>query len=887
MEEEEIMRKQTDENIRLANQGTGPVPGWYQWGPYLAERAWGSVREDYSWNGDAWHYFPFEDAHKKVFRWGEDGIAGFCDRYQVLVFAPAFWNGKDPILKERLFGLSAPEGNHGEDVKESYFYLDGTPTHSYMKYLYKYPQDEFPYQRLKSENSKRGSHDPEFELSDAGMFAENRYFDIFIEYAKHSEEDLCVRIEAINRGGNSASLHLIPQLWFRNQWAWGEQRQPEPVITDASQRNKPLCLIADDTKLLSPKNLDFDYHLGKRYLYATEGGKPLFTNNEDPHIGKGFFKDAFHQKIVHRQEVTNPEGKGTKAGLHYHFEAVPAKGSVVIYVRLTNKQLNDPLREIDQIIAARKQEADAFYDTVHPSKSTPDEKLIQRQALAGMLWSKQFYYFDVNLWLEGDPAFPPPPSNRKHIRNSHWRHLNSMRILSMPDKWEYPWFAAWDLAFHCLTLGLVDIEFAKDQLWLLLFDQFQHPNGAIPAYEWEFSDLNPPVQAWAALKLYRMYEEQTGKKDLPFLKKCFFKLLINFSYWVNKVDSSGCNVFEGGFLGLDNITLIDRSKEGGFGATLKQSDGTGWMAKFSLNLMRMALELARGDSCYESLATKFFQHFVYIAYAMKKMRNKTYSMWCDEDQFFYDVLVYPNGNYSRFRVRSLVGVIPIFAVDVILESELNEFPEFREKFLWFLNNRKELTQECVIPVAKGQKKQYVLSLVNEDHLKSVLKYLWNPNEFRSMYGFRSLSKFHEHHPFHYRDMCVGYEPGESTTRLKGGNSNWRGPIWFPTSYLILESLSRYADAFKADFTIRAGDEPEVSLKEMAGSFANRLISIFTKDATGKRAFFNPHFPFAQDPYFQDHILFYEYFHAETGQGLGASHQTGWTGLIANLIDEFR
>jgi hypothetical protein len=696
-----------------------------------------------------------------------------------------------------------------------------------------------------------------------------------------------VRIEAFNRGADCASLHLIPQLWFRNQWAWGEQRGAEPIITDESASQGCLCLLADDQNLLSPKSLDFDYHLGKRYLYATEGGELLFTNNEDPNTAQSFFKEAFHQKIIHGKDGVNPQLRGTKAGIHYQFESIPGQGSVVIYLRLTNKPFGRPLSDIESIIRKRKEEADAFYETIHPARATQEERLIQRQALAGMIWSKQFYYYDVNLWLQGDRPSLPPPENRKKIRNNHWHHLNSMRILSMPDKWEYPWFAAWDLAFHCLTLGLIDIEFAKDQLWLLLFDQFQHPNGAIPAYEWEFSDLNPPVQAWAALKLYQMQQEQTGVKDLAFLKKCFFKLLINFSYWVNKVDSSGCNVFEGGFLGLDNITLIDRSKEGGFGATLKQSDGTGWMAKFSLNLMRIALELAKEDVSHEALATKFFQHFVYIAAAMKKMGNKNYSMWSEEDHFFYDVLVYPDGNFSRFQVRSLVGVIPIFAVDVITEKELEDVPGFREKFLWFLHNRKELTQECVIPVQKAGAQQYVLSLVSEDHLKGVLSYLWDPNEFRSEYGIRSLSKFHEQHPFHYRDMNVGYEPGESKTRLKGGNSNWRGPIWFPTSYLILESLKAYTNVFPSDFQIQAGSEPAVSLKEMTTSFANRMIGIFTKDSTGKRPLFDPKFPFARDPYFQDHILFYEYFHGDTGQGLGASHQTGWTGLIANLIDEFR
>ncbi|MBY0529344.1 MAG: glucosidase [Rhabdochlamydiaceae bacterium] len=879
------MKKQTIEDLRLEEGKDLPVPSYKKWGPYVSERAWGTVREDYSWNGDAWRYFPFEEAHKKVYRWGEDGIAGWCDRYQVLTFAPAFWNGKDPILKERLFGLSSPEGNHGEDVKECYYYLDGTPSHSYMKYLYKYPQNEFPYKQLKEENQRRGSHDPEFELVDTGVFADNRYFDIFIEYAKNNAEDICIRIEACNRSNDSAPLHLLPQIWFRNQWAWGDVRKNEPVITEELTGNETLCLVADDSELASPASLDVDYHLGKRYCYASSGGTLLFTNNEDLTTSKGFQKDAFNRYIIHNESTINTEKKGTKAGFHYVFDAIAGNSSVVIYLRLTDRPLASPFHEIAQIFADRKAEADAFFDTIYPPLATEDERLIQRQAIAGMLWAKQFYYFDVNLWLEGDKAEAPPPENRKYIRNQHWRHVNSMRILSMPDKWEYPWFAAWDLGFHCLTLGLVDIEFAKEQLWLLLFEQFQHPNGAIPAYEWEFSDLNPPVQAWAALSIYKMQKERSGVKDLTFLKKCFFKLLINFAYWVNKVDSSGCNVFEGGFLGLDNITLIDRSKENNMDAMLKQSDGTGWMAKFSLNMMRIALELSSADGSYEFLATKFFQHFVYIADAMKKMGNKKYSMWNEEDQFFYDVLVYPDGNVSQFRIRSLVGLIPLFAVDVLSEAELDSFPEFKKNFHWFLKNRQRLTDECALPVMKDGKRHYLLTLVSENHLKSVLKYLWDPNEFRSTYGFRSLSKIHEKQVFHYKDMHVGYEPGESMTRLKGGNSNWRGPIWFPTSYLILQSLKTYAEVFH--FQTQVGEEPGVDLHQMTQSFADRMIALFAKDPSGLRPFFGAAFPFSKDPHFQNHILFNEFFHGDTGLGLGASHQTGWTGLVANIIDEFR
>jgi hypothetical protein len=881
------MDAKTKEHLRISEKRNDPVPPWLKWGPYVAERSWATVREDYSWNGDAWSYFPFEESDKKAYRWGEDGIAGWCDRYQVLVFSTAFWNGKDPILKERHFGLSSPQGNHAEDVKECYYYLDGTPTHSYMKYLYKYPQSEFPYSLLKETNARLSSRDLEYELVDTGVFKDNRYFDIYIEYAKASPEDLCIRIEAFNRGNESAPLHILPQLWFRNQWAWWDIKLPEPQITNESKNQSEPCLLADDSKLLSPQNLSFDYHLGKRYLYGTLGGKPLFTNNESPSADQRYYKNGFHRAIINKEEAVNPAENGTKACLHYFFETVPAHSSAVVHLRLTSQPMVDALKDVDQVIAQRKEEADAFYETIHPPLASPEERMIQRQAIAGMLWNKQFYMFDVNQWIEGDNSYSPLPPSRVNIRNTHWRHLNSMRILSMPDKWEYPWFAAWDLAFHCLTFGLVDIEFAKEQLWLLLFDQFQHPNGAIPAYEWDFSDLNPPVQAWAVLRLYEMQKKQTGIEDRNFLKKCYLKLIVNFAYWVNKVDSSGCNVFEGGFLGLDNIALIDRSMRLAENAVLKQSDGTGWMALFSLSLMRMSLELAKEDATYEAMATKFFEHFVYVAHAMKKMGNKHYTMWSEADGFFHDVLVFPDGNFSQFAVRSLVGLIPLYAVEVLSEQELNSFPQFKRDFLWFLKNRKALTKECAISITEKNKTQFVLTLVDKDHLKRVLQYVWDPNEFRSEYGIRSLSKVHEKNPFVYKDLQVGYEPGESVFRVKGGNSNWRGPIWFPTSYLFIQSLKKFSDAFGQEFQIKVGTENPATLEEMAHSFAERLISLFTLDSSGRRPFFGQDFPFAKDPYFQDNLLFYEYFHGDTGRGLGASHQTGWSGLVANLIDECR
>ncbi len=862
------------EQLRLNSQGNGDVPLWYKWGPYVSERAWGTVREDYSANGDAWRYFPFEEAHSRVYRWGEDGIAGFCDRYQVMIFSPAFWNGKDPILKERLFGLSSHEGNHGEDVKEYYYYLDATPTHSYLKYLYKYPQGEFPYELLKNENAKRSTYENEYELVDTGILSNNRYFDIYIEYAKSSPEDICIRIQAFNRGDQSAPLHIIPQIWFRNQWSWGGQHLPKPVIVNNTDESGHICLLADDSKLLSPSNLAFDYHLKKRYLYSLTEGKVLFTDNENPYPQHSFHKSAFHRAVINNENCTNIMEKGTKAGIHYYFNSIEPGESVTVYLRLTDYPLQQPFADIEEIFEIRKKEADEFYESIYPAGASAEECMIQRQALAGLIWNKQIYLYDVNCWLKGDEPKYSLPESRVDIRNTHWRHLNTMRILLMPDKWEYPWFAAWDLAFQCISLGLLDMEFAKEQLWLLLFDQFQHPNGAIPAYEWEFSDLNPPVQAWAALRLFQMEYQKTGKKDFNFLKKCYLKLLMNFSFWVNKVDTSGCNVFEGGFLGLDNITIVDRSFDIPQGNTIKQADGTGWMGMFCLNLLRISLELSKIDPDYELMATKFFQHFVYISNAMKKIDFKKYNLWNEEDNFFYDTLISESGHKLKFeqlKIRSLVGLIPLFAVDVITFEELERLPEFQKNFYWFLANRKDITDDCVTKV--DDENSYILSMVDEHKFQKIYDYIADPDEFLSNFGIRSLSKYHSTHPFIFKNAKIGYEPAESLHRLKGGNSNWRGPIWFPTNYLLIESFKVYKKYFKSR---------NIEIEE----FANRLISLFKINNSGKRNFYG-NFPFAQDDYFRDHILFYEYFNPETGEGLGASHQTGWTALVANLIDEFR
>ncbi|HEX8292959.1 MAG TPA: hypothetical protein VF570_14470, partial [Pyrinomonadaceae bacterium] len=687
------------EQERLGEKTDAPVRPWRKWGPYVSERAWGTVREDYSADGDAWAYFPHDHARSRAYRWGEDGLAGICDRYQVLCFALALWNGRDPILKERMFGCVASEANHGEDVKEYYFYLDSTPTHSYMKFLYKYPQGEYPYGRLIEENGARGPEAPEYELLDTGVFEGDRYFDVFVEYAKATPEDIAVRVEVFNRGPEDAALHLLPHLWFRNTWAWYPETRPEPSITLGPSGPGFESLRATDEAAAAPPGLPFEYRLGARHLYADGGGIPLFTFNEtnNPRVWgaharsrRPYVKDAFHRHVVDGERAAvNPEPQGTKACFHYADLNVPAGGSVVVRLRLTDETLDEPLRDVDEIVAARRREADEFYEEIHPPKATADERRVQRQALAGMLWTKQLYLYDVNVWLDGDDPSRPPPESRRASRNTRWKHLNSMRVISMPDKWEYPWFAAWDLAFQCVPLTLVDAEFAKGQLWMLLFEQFQHPNGQLPAYEWEFSDLNPPVHAWAVWRVYNMDRLRSGKADRDFLEKCFHKLLINFAWWVNKVDAQGNNVFEGGFLGLDNITLVDRSQPLQHGARLEQSDATGWMGMFCLNLMRIALELAKENRAYEGLATKFFQHYAYVGAAMKQMGEENVQLWDERDKFFYDVLRHADGRMQKFRVRSLVGLIPLYAVERLEEDWIEPFKEFSANLHWFLNNRQD------------------------------------------------------------------------------------------------------------------------------------------------------------------------------------------------------
>ena len=867
---------------------------WRRWGPYVSERSWGTVREDYSPDGAAWDFLSHDAARSKAYRWGEDGLAAICDRYQLLVFGLALWNGRDPILKERAFGLTPSEGNHGEDVKDYYFYLDSTPTHSYMKYLYKYPQAAYPYEWLLKENRNRCGRGFEFELLDTGIFDENRYFDIFVEYAKVSAEDLCIRIEAVNRGPDPAPLHLLPHLWFRNIWGWTEHRGARPVIAEGQAGDGAVSLLADDTNADRLMNLPFDYQVGKRYLYAEADGKPLFTDNETNSerlygvaSSNKYFKDAFHRAVVNGDhDVVNPNRTGTKACLHYQYD-VPAGGSVVLRLRLTPELLKSPLRDVDQIINQRRAEADEFYAAIHPPKATEDERLVQRQAFAGLLWSKQAYLFDVNEWFDGDNPDSPPPSSRLAIRNRHWRHLNSMRVLSMPDKWEYPWFAAWDLAFHTVSFALIDPEFAKEQLFLMLFEQFQHPSGQIPAYEWEFSDLNPPVHAWAVWRVYSTDKARTGSGDREFLEKCFHKLLINFAWWVNKVDSAGNNVFEGGFLGLDNITVIDRSEKLPGGAVLEQSDATGWMGMFCLNLMRIALELAKENKAYESLALKFFEHYIYIGAAMKNMGGRKYSLWDEDDGFFYDVLRFPDGRFNKFRVRSLVGIVPLYAAETIRLEDIEDFHEFKTNFLWFVNNRRQLTESCCHHIER--KKQYELTIMNEHQLRRLLERLVSPDEFLSDYGIRSLSKYHGRHPFIFEDREVRYDPAESDNKIKGGNSNWRGPIWFPTTFLIIESLRTLGTGYGDDFkmAIPGDSRGEQNLLNIAGEIAHRMIRIFTRNQRGERPVYGGTTKFQKDPHWKDLILFYEFYHGDNGAGLGASHQTGWSALVAALIDDWR
>ena len=878
----------TAEHQRLADSEARKAD-WKHWGPYVSDRAWGTVREDYSATGEAWDYLPHDHARSRAYRWNEDGLGGFCNRFQNVCLAVALWNERDAILKERLFGLTGNEGNHGEDVKEYYFYLDATPTHSYGKMLYKYPQVAFPYARLVEENRRRGRHEPEFELIDAlgDVFAENRYFDVFIEYAKADEEDLLCRITAINRGPEEAVLHVLPHLWFRNRWSWG-YGTPKPEL---------LAVAEGDFATVRAR----EKHLGERWWYVSvEGADPppiLFTENETNNErlfgvanGSPYVKDGIDEAVVHgRMDRVNPAQTGTKAAAHAR-AVIPPGETFTVQVRFANAPLPEPFADFDAVFDQRIEEADAFYASIQNTNLTEDERRVQRQAFAGLMWSKQFYHFSIELWLDGDPATPPPPEARKHGRNHDWAHLHNLDVVSMPDKWEYPWYAAWDLAFHMLPVAMIDPEWAKRQLILMTREWYMHPNGQLPAYEWAFGDVNPPVHAWAAWRVYKIARNVTGKADTVFLEKIFHKLLLNFTWWVNRKDRDGNSIFEGGFLGLDNIGVFDRSATLPTGGHLEQADGTAWMGMYCLNMLAISLELARTKPAYEDVATKFFEHFVYIAHAINTAYGKT-GLWDEADGFFYDVLHTPDDHQIPLKICSFVGLIPLFAVETLEPEVLARLPRFRRRMNWFLEHREHLLGDLCLLIEPGANGRCLLSLVDDRQLARVMERMLDPAQFLSDYGLRALSKEHEATPYTFpidgQTLRVAYEPAESTTGLFGGNSNWRGPLWFPVNYLMIESLQKfdlyYGETLKVE--LPRGSGRRVTLGEVATELSCRLTRLFLRDETGRRPFYGGVEYFQNDPHWRDYILFYEYFHGDTGAGIGASHQTGWTALVAKLIQQ--
>lgn len=873
------------EHIRQQAQYAGQED-WAQWGPYLSERQWATVREDYSEHGNAWEYFPHAHAHLRTYRWGEDGLAGFSDRDQRLCLSLALWNGRDPILKERVFGLTNSQGNHGEDVKDLYWYLDATPTHSYLKFLYKYPQAEFPYERLVQENQQRGKDQPEFELVDTGVFAENRYFDVVVEYAKASPDDILMLVTATNHGPEAAPLHLIPQLTARNVWSWnrGNFKKFEMSLERPGQAS------IKATKALGDYQLSFEVG-GEAWFCENETNTPALYGS----AVEGYFKDGFHQRLIHgNTSATNPQQQGSKVGLH-HALMIPAGQSRSIRVRLSRVgkgKKADAFAEFDGLMALRRAEADAFYGDLQAHLVNDDARLVQRQALAGMIWSKQFYYFDIPQWLEGDPGHPAPPPGRKHGRNSEWAHLNNAEIISMPDTWEYPWYAAWDLAFHCVPLALVDPEFAKQQLLLLTREWYMHPNGQIPAYEWAFGDVNPPVHAWATWLVYEADAKRSGKPDRAFLERVFHKLMLNFTWWVNRKDAGGRNIFQGGFLGLDNIGVFDRSSPLPTGGHINQADGTSWMAMYSLNLMRIALELAQENPVYEDIATKFFEHFLQIAAAMNNLGEAGVGLWDENDQFFYDVLSMPSGELVPLRLRSMVGLIPLFAVEVLDPALLDKLPNFRRRLEWVMKYQPELKNLVSHWEQPGIGERRLLALLRGHRMKRVLKKMLDETEFLSDYGVRALSKFHDGQPYVFewgeQRFTVAYEPAESSSGLFGGNSNWRGPIWMPVNFLLIESIERFHDYYGDDFKIECPTNSGnfLSLREVAAELAHRLTRIFLADSQGKRPLYGHHPQIQADPNFAGLVHFYEYFHGDTGRGVGANHQTGWTGVVAQLIHRY-
>jgi hypothetical protein len=870
---------------RLEEDRLGKQP-WRRWGPYLSERQWGTVREDYSADGNAWSYFQHDHARSRAYRWGEDGLAGISDEKQRLCLALALWNGRDPFLKERLFGLSNAEGNHGEDVKELYYYLDATPTHSYLKMLYKYPQRAFPYAELIEGNRRRDRRQPEFELLDTGVFDDDRYFDVFVEYAKAAPEDLLLQVTVHNRGPDAALLHLLPQVWFRNTWSW-KPGSPRPTLSAADE----------------PSVLASHPALGTYHIHGDGEPALLFADNETNTLrvfgsngGAPYSKDAFHDYLVHgRQDAVNPGRTGTRAAFHYAL-TLPAHGSARIRLRLANTPEPEPFVRFDDILTQRQRDADEFFTGLQSDLHDPDARNVQRQALAGMIWNKQYYRYDVPQWLRGDPGQPPPPPQRLHGRNHDWEHLHNSDIVSMPDKWEYPWYAAWDLAFHMIPFALIDPEFAKGQLLLLTRERYMHANGQLPAYEWAYGDVNPPVHAWAAWRVFQIDRKRHGGAgDLAFLERVFHKLMLNFTWWVNRKDAQDRNVFQGGFLGLDNIGVFDRSAPMDNGGFINQADGTAWMAMYCLNLMRIALELALHNPVYQDIATKFFEHFLNIAEAMTHVGRDGHGvgLWDEQDEFYYDQLHLPDDRMIRLKVRSMVGLIPLFAVETLEPELLNRLPDFRQRLEWYLYHRSDLAALVSRWQEPGRGERRLLSLLRGHRMKRLLRRMLDESEFLSDYGVRAMSRQHREHPYsltcHGTMLTVTYQPGESDSAMFGGNSNWRGPIWFPVNYLIIESLQKFHHYYGDDFRIECptGSGQFTTIDGVACELTRRLTRLFLADGTGRRAVFGASDKLQNDPHFRDHLLFYEYFHGDTGRGVGASHQTGWTGLIAKLLQPRR
>jgi hypothetical protein len=852
---------------------------WKKWGSYVSNREWGLVREDYSENGDAWNYTTHDIAEAKAYRWGEEGICGICDDLQKLVFSVGFWNKKDKMVKERFFGLTNGQGNHGEDVKEYFYYLDSTPTHSYMKMLYKYPQNAFPYEDLIKTNAEKSKEEPEYELIDTGIFDQNEYFDIFVEYAKESQNDILVKLTIVNKSETEAPLIILPTIWFRNTWNWGYDDYKPQMNSEESNSIK-----------INHKDLEI------KNLYAKQSEKVLFcdneTNNEklyqSPKESK-YCKDGINDFVVNgNSQSVNPKDFGTKASFFIDENFKPKEAKIFEF-RLSDKDLKQPFKDFDEIFNSRQKEADEFYGEIQEGIKTDDEKLVQRQAFAGMLWNKMFYHYNVEKWLKGDPAEIKPSKSREKIRNYEWKHLNNYHIISMPDKWEYPWYATWDLAFHTISFSLIDPDFAKHQLKLFLFEWYMHPNGQLPAYEWNLSDVNPPVHAWAVFRVFKIDEYLNDKPDLEFLESAFQKLLMNFTWWVNKKDNNGNNIFEGGFLGLDNIGVFDRNLPLPNGEHLEQSDGTSWMAMFSLNMMRIALELALYNKVYEEMAMKFFEHFLSIANSLDNMGDECFSLWDEEDEFFYDALSSSDGSHMYLKLRTAVGLIPMFAVEVIDDEMIEKLPNFKKRMKWVLENKPELAALVSHWEVKGEDSKHLLSLLRGHRLKRLLSRMLDPEQFLSDFGVRALSKEYEKNPFTLNlneiDYTVKYTPAESDSGLFGGNSNWRGPIWFPINFLIIESLQRFFFYYSPDFMVEypTGSGNYSNLDQIADALSKRLSKIFLKDENGNRPVNGQYPRFQTDPDFKDYVPFYEYFHGDSGRGVGASHQTGWTGLIAKIL----